>query len=110
MLVPQIPAATAADLFRQQLAANNGYLPTPPAAAPGAQAWSTPQGGLAAPAAAALPFGAGGYPAVLSDQPPTIKVSFMFGFSQNKTFAYGEGRVVSAPVGGIKWQLEVTNW
>jgi hypothetical protein len=44
------------------------------------------------------------------DAPPLVKVTFMFGFSHNKTFAYGRGRVVSAPAGSIKYTIEAQNW
>jgi hypothetical protein len=42
--------------------------------------------------------------------PPTIRVTFMFGFTAGKTFAYGRGRVVSAPAGSVKFNIEATNW
>jgi hypothetical protein len=41
---------------------------------------------------------------------PSLKITFMFGFTANKTFPYGEGRTVSAPQGSIKWSLEASNW
>jgi hypothetical protein len=47
---------------------------------------------------------------MFGDAPPQIKVTFMFGFSGNKTFAYGRGRVVSAPAGSIKYTVEAQNW
>jgi len=86
------PAPAAADAWHQQLAANNGYLPNSGAG----QAWHS------------VPYG--GYPGMYADPPPLIKVTFMFGFSNNKTFAYGRGRVVSAPAGSIKYSVDVQNW
>uniref|UniRef100_A0A383V3L7 Uncharacterized protein n=1 Tax=Tetradesmus obliquus TaxID=3088 RepID=A0A383V3L7_TETOB len=41
---------------------------------------------------------------------PSIRITFMFGFTANKTFPYGLGRTVSAPQGSIKWSLEANNW
>jgi hypothetical protein len=118
VLGPSVPATQAADLWRQQqeqqqaadsihqqLAAHGGYLvPTPPAA-PAGQAWG------AYPGANTLP--GGGFPAGggdFGDAPPQFRVTFMFGFSHNKTFAYGRGRVVSAPAGSIKYTVEAQNW
>lgn len=117
VLGPSVPASQAADVWRhqqeqqaadsihQQLAAHNGYLvPTDPAAAaPEGQAWAAYPGSTAMP---------GGYPAggEFGDAPPQFKVTFMFGFSHNKTFAYGRGRVVSAPAGSIKYTVEAQNW
>lgn len=77
-------------------------MPTEPAA-PAGQAW------VAYPGSNAMP---GGYPTggEFGDAPPQFKVTFMFGFSHNKTFAYGRGRVVSAPAGSIKYTVEAQNW
>jgi hypothetical protein len=41
---------------------------------------------------------------------PSLRITFMFGFTANKTFPYGVGRNVSAPQGSIKWSLEANNW
>ncbi|WIA30014.1 hypothetical protein OEZ86_000111 [Tetradesmus obliquus] len=41
---------------------------------------------------------------------PSLRITFMFGFTANKTFPYGLGRTVSAPQGSIKWSLEANNW
>lgn len=102
-LGPAVPAPQPADPIHQQLAANNGYLVDPAASA--GQAWGAFPGGNA------VHYGAGGYPVgMYGDAPPQVKVTFMFGFSHNKTFAYGRGRVVSAPAGSIKYTIEAQNW
>lgn len=113
VLAPLVPASQSADLWHQQLAANNGYLPNPAGAA--GQAWGAYDGSTSQNPAAAdgsqYPAVGGGYPAsMFGDAPPQIKVTFMFGFSGNKTFAYGRGRVVSAPAGSIKYTVEAQNW
>lgn len=41
---------------------------------------------------------------------PHLKITFMFGFSNNKTFPYGRGNSLTAPAGGIKWTLEADSW
>lgn len=41
---------------------------------------------------------------------PYIKVTFMFGFSNNRTFPYGRGNVLSTPAGSVRWTFEAQNW
>lgn len=41
---------------------------------------------------------------------PHLKVTFMFGFSNNRTFAYGRGNVLSTPAGSVRWTFEAQNW
>lgn len=96
-LRPVLPPVQAADMFHQQLAANNGYLPDPAASA--GQAWGAYPGGN-------VQYGG----MLFGDAPPVLKVTFMFGFSGNKTFAYGRNRVVSAPAGSLKYTIEAQNW
>jgi hypothetical protein len=80
--------------------------PPAPAAAP-----------AALPAASLLPFSSKlpsqGQPLLVDPTAkglPSLKITFMFGFTANKTFPYGLGRTVSAPQGSIKWSLEANNW
>jgi hypothetical protein len=97
-LTSVLPPVQAADQFHQQLAANNGYLPDPAASA--GQAWGAYPGG------GNVQYGG----MLFGDAPPVLKVTFMFGFSGNKTFAYGRNRVVSAPAGSLKYTIEAQNW
>jgi hypothetical protein len=48
--------------------------------------------------------------AILSKRGPTIKISFMFGFSANKTFPYGKYGSVTVPATGVKFTVEANNW
>lgn len=41
---------------------------------------------------------------------PVLKITFMFGFTTNKTLPYGQGYTLTAPAGSISWTLEVENW
>lgn len=41
---------------------------------------------------------------------PYLKLTFMFGFTSNRTFPYGKGNTLTAPAGSIKWTLEADNW
>jgi len=41
---------------------------------------------------------------------PTITLTFFFGMSANKTFAYGKGYNVHVPADGVKFNIEAANW
>jgi hypothetical protein len=88
--------STAADLAPKNVAP--AAAPPPPT-----QLSSGPRAPveLAAPAAASA-LGASGE--------PSLRVTFMFGFTSNKTFPYGPGHNVSVPKGGVKFTLEASNW
>lgn len=106
--------------LHKQLNANGGYLSTPSTAPavvadPGMQQGAIMPGGSGgwpqqgAGGLFGAPAGADPYLYAL-EGPPMIKVTFLFGFTSNKTFAYGRGRVVSAPAGSVKFNVETVNW
>jgi hypothetical protein len=41
---------------------------------------------------------------------PTLTLTFFFGMSANKTFAYGKGNSISVPADGLKFNIEAANW
>ncbi|KAI8467404.1 MAG: hypothetical protein J3K34DRAFT_471694 [Monoraphidium minutum] len=41
---------------------------------------------------------------------PTITLTFFFGMTANKTFAYGKGNSIQVPADGVKFNIEATNW
>lgn len=55
-----------------------------------------------APAAVALAVTAGGA--------PSISITFFFGMTANKTFAYGKGNSIVVPADGLKWNIEAERW
>ncbi|KAF8069614.1 hypothetical protein HT031_001731 [Scenedesmus sp. PABB004] len=64
----------------------------------------------AAAQAAAAAQGGGGVQAYPGEAVPELKLTFMFGFTANKTFPYGAGRVTAAPAGSVKFTVEAANW
>jgi hypothetical protein len=57
----------------------------------------------------ATPAAAAATPAAATAYEPTITITFMFGFSENKTFPYGKGST-TVPTSALKWTMEAANW
>jgi hypothetical protein len=49
-------------------------------------------------------------PAVTTGGAPSITVTFFFGMTANKTFAYGKGNSINVPADGVKFNIEAANW